>query len=131
MANKESLETEVALLTQAHTLAQDNTTAAIVRLEKKVDSNQLEILKRMDKFAFVSTKDFNDQVKVQSKIDEVQDKRILAVEQFIADNKTGIESSTKVTSGVGKLIFASVILGVFAIILYFGWLVAPALGGGK
>ena len=124
MPSKDSIETEVALLTQA----QDNTTEAIKKLESKVDLNQIEILKRMDKFAFVTIKEFNDQVIVQGKVDDALNARLLALELFNEKNKTGIESSTKVTSGVGKLVFAAIILAVFAAIIYFGVLVAPALG---
>ena len=124
MASKDSIETEVALLTQA----QDNTTEAIKKLESKVDLNQIEILKRMDKFAFVTIKEFNDQVVAQTKVNDAIDAQIKNIQIYLEKNKSGIESATKVTSGVGKLVFAAIILAVFAAIIYFGVLVAPALG---
>ena len=105
--------------------------ADITTIKRDMSSNQKIIIDRMDKFAFVPQDKYADDKVVQKEVDKVQDDRIKALEKYVKDNDSGIVAANKVTGGVGKLIFGALILGVFALIIYFGVLVAPALGGAK
>lgn len=123
----QTLKTDVALIKQR----QSDQTSAITDLKETVATNQTIIIDRMEKFAYVTLKDYtNDELRRKEALDALET-RVTNTEKFLNTNKSGIESSTKVTSGVGKLVFGAIVLAVFAAIIYFGVLVAPALGGIK
>ena len=105
--------------------------ADITTIKRDMSANQKIIIDRMDKFAFVPQDKYVEDKAAQKERDLAQDKRIQDLEDYIKENDNGIKASSKVTGGVGKLIFGALILGIFALIIYFGVLVAPALGGAK
>lgn len=134
-----STETKIALLGKTIDDNQRSNSESFARIEKKVDENQVEIIKKMDKFAFETIKDHDgDIMTLRSEIAQTaKDLRAEfkpTVDQVEKDTKLvnagGLKASNTLFGSVTKIILGALAVGVIILVVFALTKISPAIYGG-
>jgi len=129
----EKLRLDVELIKQE----QHNQTNAIADLKTDVAKNQQDIISKMDKFAYVTIKDYArdmaDREKRDNAVQTTVDKRFEELESAIeshdkAINAGGLKFVNALNGGVFKAIVSIFVIGFFVVIVILAARVLPAVG---
>lgn len=97
----------------------------IKTIKRDMSANQKVIIDRMDKFAFVSQKDYDRDMK--AKDDEITELRDEVVRLGKLVDAGGLKIANALNSGVSKAIIAALVIGLLALIVWSLARVTPAL----